>query len=121
MVDLKPYMDAVFSAAEKVQLIAQEIDVLMTEGSDESIKKAMALRPDLEAAEQAHDGQVALYEAMEKAGRPNDIARNFIPVSSTPLEPGEGSQPTVIKRADYNKLSLVDRALFVKSGGTVED
>jgi hypothetical protein len=121
MADLKPYLDRINKTADAVQLVAQEIDTLMAEGSDENYVQALELCPRLEKAEKDYDAAVALYERVQLAGRPNDIARNFIPVSSTPIEPGEGSQPTVIKRADYNKLSLVDRARFVKSGGTVED
>jgi hypothetical protein len=121
MIDLKPNLDAVNKAADQVQLIAQQIYELMAEGSDENVKQALALRPTLEEAEKDYDDQVALYESMQLAQRPNDIAKNFIPISSTLPEPGEGSQPTVIKRAEYDALSLVDRARFVKSGGKVKD
>ena len=58
---------------------------------------------------------------MQKANRPNDIAKNFIPVSTAPAEQVEGDQPSVIKRPIYDKLSLVNRALFIKSGGRIED
>jgi len=121
MADLKPYLDRINKTADAVQLVAQEIDTLMAEGSDENYLQALELCPRLEEAEQAYDAAVALYQRVQLAGRPNDVAKNFIPVSSTPLEPGEGNQPTLIKRADYDKLSLIDRALFVKSGGTVKD
>ena len=120
MIDLKPYMDAVNSAADKVQSIASEIDVLFTEGTDESKIKALELQPSLEGAQAEHERQLALYESMQKATRPNDIARNFVPVSTAQAET-DGSQPTLIKRPEYNRMDLVQRALFIKSGGTVED
>lgn len=121
MLDLKPYFDAVNAAEAEVQRIANDLDALFREGTDESKAKALALKPTLDEAQKKHDEAVALYEAMQKANRPNDIAKNFVPVSTTKLEEGEGSQPTVIKRKDYDALSLVDRAKFIQSGGTVED
>ena len=121
MLDLKPYFDAVNAAEAEVQRVANELDTLFREGTDESQAQAVALRPTLDEAQSKHADAVALYEAMQKAGRPNDIAKNFIPVSPSSPDPDAVNQPTVIKRGDYDKLSLVDRAKFVRSGGTVED
>jgi len=121
MLDLKPYFDAVNAAEAEVQRIANEIDGLFRDGTDESKVKALALRPALDEAQGKHAEAVALYESMQKANRPNDVARNFVPVSTTEVEPVEGSQPSVIKRPDYDRLSLVDRARFIQSGGTVQD
>jgi ElaB/YqjD/DUF883 family membrane-anchored ribosome-binding protein len=121
MIDLKPYLDAVNAAADEVQRIASEIDALFTEGTDESKIQALELRPSLEEAQSEHLKQLALYETMQKANRPNDIAKNFVPVSTTQPEQTDGTQPTVIKRPEYNAMDLVQRARFIKSGGTVED
>lgn len=121
MIDLKPYLDAVNAAADEVQRKASEIDALFTHGTDESKIQALELRPSLEEAQSEHSKQLALYESMQKANRPNDIAKNFVPVSTTQPEQADGSQPTVIKRSDYNAMGLVQRARFIKSGGTVED
>jgi ElaB/YqjD/DUF883 family membrane-anchored ribosome-binding protein len=121
MLDLKPYFDAVNAAEAEVQRIASELDALFREGTDESKTKALELRPALDEAQDKHAQAVTLYQAMQKANRPNDVARNFVPVS-TQSEPAEGShQPTVIKRQEYDRLSLVDRDRFVRSGGSVED
>lgn len=121
MLDLKPYFDAVNMAEAEVQRIANELDGLFREETDESKAKALALRPALDEAQKKHGEAVALYESMQRANRPNDVAKNFVPVSTTEPTEGEGNQPTVIKRKDYDAMSLVDRARFVKSGGTVED
>ena len=121
MRDLKPYFDAVNAAADEVQRIASEIYALYEEGSVESKVKALDLRPGLDQAEAEHEKQLALYESMQKAHRPNEIAKNFIPISTAQPDQTEGSQPTVIKRSAYNEMSLVQRAQFVKSRGTVED
>lgn len=121
MIDLKLYYDKVVEAEAEVQRVANDLDVLFREGTDESQAAALAKRPELEAAQARLVEATSLYESMQNANRPNDIAKNFVPVSTTQTEPAEGSQPTVIKRAAYDALSLVDRALFIKSGGTVED
>jgi ElaB/YqjD/DUF883 family membrane-anchored ribosome-binding protein len=121
MLDLKPYFDAVNAAEAEVQRIASELDALFREGTDESKVKALALRPALDEAQSKHAEAVSLYESMQKANRPNDVAKNFVPVSTTQPDQAENTQPTVIKRADYDRLSLVDRAKFIRSGGTVED
>jgi hypothetical protein len=120
MLDLKPYFDAVNAAETEVQRIAHELDVLFCEGTEESKIKALALRPALDEAQNKHTEAVSLYEAIQKANRPNDVAKNFIPVSTTTPE-AENNQPTVIKRQDYDRLSLTDRAKFIRSGGTLED
>lgn len=121
MLDLKPYFDAVNAAESEVQRIAGEIDAHFQEGTDESREQALALRPALDEAQNKHAEAVALYESMQLANRPNDIAKNFVPVSNTPIEDEADTQPTVINRQAYDAMSGRDRALFVKSGGTVQD
>lgn len=119
MLDLKPYFDAVNAAEADVQRIAHELDELFIAGTEESMAQALAMRPALDEAQKQHADAVALYESMQLANRPNDIAKNFVPVSTA--AEAEGSQPTVIKRQDYDRMSLVDRDRFVKSGGKLED
>lgn len=121
MIDLKPYFDAVNTAQAEEQRIAHEIDALFREETDEAKAKALALQPDLEKAQAKHGEALALYGSMQKANRPNDIAKNFVPVSPARADQAEAHQPTVIQRQEYDKLSLVERAQFVKSGGTVVD
>ena len=121
MIDLKPYFDAVNETEAEVQRVAAELDARVRSGSDESMAAALARRPELEAAQKKHAEAVKFYETMQLANRPNDVAKNFVPISNAPQEPAEGSQPSLIKRADYDRLSLVDRDRFIKSGGTLED
>lgn len=121
MLDLKPYVDAVNTAYAEVQRIAHEIDTLFREDTDESKAQALDLRPALEEAQTKHADAIEFYETMQNATRPNDVAKNFVPVSNTPINDAAGHQPTVIKRQEYDRLSLVDRAKFIKSGGTLED
>lgn len=120
MLDLKPYFDAVNTTEAEVQRVASELDGLFREGTDESKVKALELRPALDEAQKQHAEAVSLYEAMQQANRPNDVAKNFVPVSTTPTE-ADGAQPTTIKRQEYDRLSLVDRGRFIHSGGKIED
>lgn len=121
MLDLKPYFDAVNAAEAEVQRIAHEIDAHFQEGTDDSKAKALELRPALDEAQNKHAEAVSLYEAMQMANRPNDVAKNFVPVSNNLPDQAEGTQPTVIKRQEYDGMPLVDRAKFIRSGGSLED
>jgi hypothetical protein len=121
MIDLKPYFDAANAAEAEVQRIAHEMDALFRQETDEAKAQALAMQPELEKAQQVHTNALALYESMQKANRPNDIAKNFVPVSNTQPNDAEGTQPSVIKRQEYDRMSLVDRARFIRSGGTLED
>ena len=121
MIDLKPYFDAVNATEAEVQRIASELDALFRLDTAEDKAKALTMQPQLEEAQKKHAEAVALYESMQKANRPNEVAKNFVPVSTTQPEPAGGSQPTVIKRQEYDHLSLIDRDRFIKSGGKLED
>lgn len=121
MIDLKPYFDAVNAAEAEVQRIAHELDALFRQETDEARAQALAMQPELEKAQQKHAEAVKLYENMQRTNRPNDVARNFVPISNTIPEPAEGHQPSAINRQEYDAMSLVDRAHYVRSGGTVED
>lgn len=122
MLDLKPCLDAVNAAKDEEQRIANEIQTLLSDGTEESKLKAVVdLQPQLDKAQEALAQAEALYEKMQKANRPNDIAKNFVPVSNTKPEDEVDEQPTTIKRAEFNKLSLDDQAKFIRSSGTVED
>jgi ElaB/YqjD/DUF883 family membrane-anchored ribosome-binding protein len=120
-VDLKPYFDAVNAAEAEVQRVAHEIDELFRAETDESKAEALEMKPLLDAALAKQAEADALYEAMQMTNRPNDAAKNFVPVSTTSPDDAEGHQPSVIKRQEYDRLSLVDRAKFIRSGGTIED
>lgn len=121
MLDLKPYFDAVMATDAEVQKIANQIDEQFRAGTEEGKLEALALRPALDEAQNKHAEAVDLYEAMQKTTRPNDIAKNFIPVSETSAEDAVDVQPTVIKRSIYEAMSPIDKANFIKSGGELED
>src|SRR3990172_1204369 len=90
MIDLKPYFDAVNAAEAEVQRVANELDALFRQETDEAKAQALARQPELEKAQAKHAAAISLYEQMQKANRPNDIAKNFVPVSNTPPDDTEG-------------------------------
>jgi hypothetical protein len=120
-VDLTPYFDAVNTTEAEVQRIAGELDALFRLGTDEDKAKALERMPELKTAELKHEEAIEAYGLMQMTNRPNDIAKNFVPVSNTQPEPAEGSQPTVITRQEYNQMTQIDRARFIKSGGRLKD
>lgn len=121
MIDLKPYFDNVNETAAEVQRIAHDLDSLFRQETEEAKAQALELQPELEEAQRKHDEAVGLYESMQLSNRPNDVAKNFVPVSETDPEDGEGKQPSLIKRSDYDQMSQFDQALFIRSGGRLED
>lgn len=121
MLDLKTYLDAVNAAHDDVQRIAHNIDELLKEGSDESKAEALGMRPALEEAESKHAEAVTMYELMQKANRPNDVARNFVPVSSTSISTELETQPGMMKRSAYDEMSHAERSKFIRAGGKIED
>ncbi len=120
MIDLKPYFDAVNTTEAEVQRVANEMDTLFRQDTDEAKAQALAMQATLEEALAKHDKAVSIYESMQKANRPNEVAKNYVPVAAS-TEPVEGAQPTVIKRQDYDRLSQEERALFIRSHGIVKD
>lgn len=120
MIDLKVYYDAVIAAQAEEQKIAHDIDALFRDGTEEAKAQALEKQPDLEKAHRKTVEANALYESMQLASRPNDVAKNFVPVS-TNAEPAESNQPTTISRQAYDQMSLNERAKFIRSGGTVSD
>lgn len=119
MLDLKPYFDAINEADAEVQRVANEIHVLFTDGTDESKVKALELRPALEKAQQKHAEAVGLYETMQKANRPNDVAKNFVPVSTELVEAAK--DPNQLNKSAFLALEPSQRMAFVKRGGRVLD
>jgi hypothetical protein len=121
MLDLKPYYDAVNSAQAEVDQVANEIDCAMADGSDEGKLNALELQSKLDGALAKLDSASKLYESRQKADRPNDIAKNYVPVSDTPVDQDNASQASEVGRGEFNKLSVNDQAKFIRSGGTVRD
>jgi ElaB/YqjD/DUF883 family membrane-anchored ribosome-binding protein len=121
MLDLKPYHDAVIETDAEVKHIANDIDAHFQEGTDEAKEKALALRPALDEAQNKADEALKLYESLKKAARPSDVAKNFVPVSTTQPDPEASETPGTMKRPDFEVLNAVEKRKFVLSGGKVVD
>lgn len=121
MRDLKPFQDEVVNRQAAVDKIADDMVKLMSDEGDEGKALALELKPELVAAQDALKEATDTYERMKQADAPSDVLKNFVPVSNTEGEPEPDKQPSTIKRADYDKLSQVDRANFIHSGGKIED
>ncbi len=122
MLDLKPYHDAVIATDAEVQRIANEVDAHFQEGTDESKNQALALRPALDEAQNKADEALSLYESLKKAARPSDVAKNFVPVSTTQPDPETPEAPKgIMKLPEFQNLIPAERMKFIKAGGVVED
>lgn len=121
-IDLKPYYDAVISAEAEEQRIAHELDALFRQETDEATAQALEMQADLVKAQERAAEARSLYESMQKVNRPNDVAKNFVPVSSTqPEHSGDQTQSTVMKRGDFLALDAAARMKFILNGGTLTD
>ncbi len=117
--DLKPYYDAVNTANADVQRVAHAIDALFNEGSEESKQKALEMRAALDDAQKKADDAAALYDALKKANRASTVAENFVPTSTAAAAAAE--QPSVMKRAEFEKMTPKERMAFAKANGMLED
>lgn len=120
MLDLKPYQDAVLTADAEVKNVANQIDALFREGTDEAKNSALALQESLDIAQAKYDAAAKLYESMKKSSQPSDVALNFVPVSQTSPTPDAENPVDVMTLAEYNALSPKDRLAFAKRGGRIE-
>jgi ElaB/YqjD/DUF883 family membrane-anchored ribosome-binding protein len=121
MLDLKPYYDAVVTADADVKRVANDIDTLFREGTDEAKEKALALQEPLDIAQAKFNAATKLYESLKKANTGSDVAQRFVPVSDAPATPEDDESPRMMKRSDWIALSPSDRATFIKGGGKLED
>lgn len=121
MLNLKGPYDVVNAAETAWKQKAAEIAALLEQGTDEATQQALALQEPLDKLQADYEEKLKLYEALVKANAPSDVAKNFVPVSPTPTTPDAEAPKGVMKRADWNALSPVDRAAFFQGGGTLED
>lgn len=121
MLDLKPYHDAVIMTDAEVKRVANEIDALFREGTDEAKQNALALQESLDTAQGKYDAAIRLYESLKKANSTSNTAQRFVPVSETPAAPEEETPKGVMKLSEFQNLSPRERLAFAKAGGRLED
>ena|SRR3990172_9391486 len=122
MIDLKLYHDKVIAADAEVKEIAGQIDGFIRSETEEGNAKALELQPSLDAAQKKHDEALKLYNSLTAAGKPSNVAQNFVPVSTTSTDQEAPEIPAgTMKLADFQSKTPAERMAFVKSGGVVED
>jgi len=117
MAKLKEMYEAAKAADEKVQGIMRDMVAAFDDGTEEGKLKALEMRPALDEAKTQAEEANRLYISARDADfeDPDSAARNFVPVND------EGKPKKQLTRADYDKLSLIEQAQFIRSGGSVED
>ena len=122
MANLKPLLDAAQAADAAMVAIRDQILSLANEGTEESIKKANDLRPQLEQAKIKADEANHLYVTVRDASLVTD---NAAPLFVAPADPatqaGQGAAPKAMKRDAFQALSPADRMAFARAGGRVDD
>lgn len=120
-IDLKGPLDAVNAAREARDRKAADVAAWLAEkqGTEEMTMEALALQnQSLDQAEQRYASLLATYEKLVKANQPSDLAKLFVPATST-TESDE--KPKVMTRAEFRALPHADRMAFCKAGGKLED
>ncbi len=116
MIDLKGPYDVLNKAIEARDQQAAEIAALLSEGTDEAVTQALALRVTLDALQADLDGKKALYDKLVNVNTPSETARMFVP--TTPTAEGE-EKPQAMTLAEYNNLTPQERLAYAKSGGKI--
>ena len=118
MLDLKGPYDAVNAADAALKAKAQEMAALLEQGTDEATHQALALQESLDTLQADYDKKLGMYQSIVKANAPSDIAKLFVPASTTTSE--EEKPKDVMTLAEYNALAPSERLAFAKRGGKLQ-
>jgi len=118
MIDLKPAIDAVRVADEKVNRLLDEMNTHLTTGTDEGTQAALDLRPALDEAKAKAADAKQLYETMrDAASQSGNSARAFVPATGTNLTTGDPAKE--MARSEFDALDATERLTFMRAGGKV--
>ena len=120
MADLKPYYDNVLKTQAALQEIINNMEAAMNLGTEEGEEQALALEPLLDEATAKAERAQAFYDKLIAASKTANVAKNFVPVSSTPSNP-EDAPKGPMKRAEFDALNQREQAAYIKAGGKIED
>ena len=117
MAKLKEMYEAAKAADAKVQVIMRDMVTAFEDGTEEGKLKALEMRPALDEAKTLAEEANRLYISARDADftDPDNAARKFVPLSD------DGKPKKQMSRTDYDRLSLIEQAQFIRSGGSVED
>ena len=122
MLNLKGPYDVVNAAETAWKQKAAEISALLEQGTEEATQQALALQESLDTLQADYETEKALYDKLVSANAPSSVNSLFVSASTTTPDPDAPEAPkSVMKRADWNALSPVDRAAFFQGGGKLED
>ncbi|HWR66076.1 MAG TPA: hypothetical protein VN364_08150 [Bellilinea sp.] len=120
MIDLKPAIDAVRVADEKVNRLLDEMNTHLTAGTDEGTQAALDLRPALDEAKAKAADAKSLYETMrDAAALSGNSARAFVPATGTNLSTGDPAKE--MTRQDFDALNATEQLKFMRAGGNVTE
>lgn len=122
MSDFKALYDRVLLAQAEVQGIVNEIKAAMAKGTDDSAAEAFALESRLDEAIAKRDQAQAFYDKVVKAHQGSEeLMKQFVPASTTPVTPEQEKPKDKMTRAEYNALSPKERLIFAQAGGQLEE
>jgi len=104
-------------AAVKIQ--AAEIADLLSQGTEETTQQALALQEPLDKLQADYEAKKSLYDSLVRSNAPSDVAKLFVPASSTSPEADEAKKD-VMTLAEFNALTPRERLAYAKRGGKVE-
>ena len=120
MLNLKPYLEAAQAADAEKKRIASDIDALFNDGTEDGKKKALELRPALDAAKSKAEDANQLYTTMRDASLVEDNSASlFTPSDPAATELNE-EKPKVMKLSEYQALSPRARLEYCQAGGKVQ-
>lgn len=118
MLDLKGPIDMLMAADAALKTKAAEIAALLSQGTEEATQQALALQGSLDALQADYAAKKDLYEKLVKASSPdNDVAKLFVPASSTPSNADEAKDKGVMTRSEWKVLDASARQEFLRNNG----
>lgn len=120
MLDLKGPLDVLNAARTKYERQAAEIAELLSAGTEEATHDALALQETLDELQADYEAKKALYDRLVKANAPSDVAKLFVPATSTSPEADEAKPKDVMTLAEFNQMTPRERLAYAKRGGRVE-
>ena len=121
MLDLKGPLDVMNAADAALKKQAAEIAALLSQGTEEATQQALALQETLEKLQSDYDAKKAMYDGLVQANKPSDVAKLFVPTSTTSPDADEAKKKDVMTLAEFNDLAPRDRLAFAKRGGKIQE
>lgn len=122
MLDLKGPIDMLMAADAALKTKAAEIAALLSQGTEEATQQALALQESLDALQADYNAKKGLYDKLVQANSPSDVAKLFVPVSTTsPDNADEAKTKGVMTRKELAALDPSARMKFMRGGGTLAD